>query len=86
MEEKRLSLLCALAAFTSCVSACGEGKFQCTSGQCIPGNWKCDGERDCLDGTDEWTFACSQELIPQIVLCLCLVQRLNPSLYCMLYS
>ena len=33
---------------------CEAGKFSCKSnGECIPEKWQCDGEKDCLDGTDE---------------------------------
>ncbi|XP_076114482.1 low-density lipoprotein receptor-like isoform X1 [Mytilus galloprovincialis] len=32
---------------------CSSGEFTCDSGQCIHINWKCDGEKDCYDSTDE---------------------------------
>uniref|UniRef100_A0A0N4ZHD7 EGF-like domain-containing protein n=1 Tax=Parastrongyloides trichosuri TaxID=131310 RepID=A0A0N4ZHD7_PARTI len=33
---------------------CDEDSFNCVSdGLCIPNSWKCDGDRDCLDGSDE---------------------------------
>jgi low density lipoprotein-related protein 2 len=39
-----------------CVCAeptCGSGEFQCTTGRCIPGSFKCDSENDCGDFSDE---------------------------------
>lgn len=38
---------------------CPPDEFQCTSGQCILQKWKCDGEKDCYDGTDESTAVCN---------------------------
>ena len=33
---------------------CSLKEFQCEmDNDCIPGTWKCDGEKDCSDGTDE---------------------------------
>ena len=32
---------------------CNEWMFKCSNEQCIPFWWKCDGVRDCSDGTDE---------------------------------
>lgn len=32
---------------------CGPFEVQCLSGQCVAKGWWCDGELDCLDGSDE---------------------------------
>ena len=32
---------------------CSADEFVCASGQCIPMDLVCDGERQCSDGTDE---------------------------------
>ena len=32
---------------------CDKGEFRCASGECISKTWLCDGEKDCLDGSDE---------------------------------
>ncbi|XP_072041866.1 uncharacterized protein [Amphiura filiformis] len=34
-------------------------KFQCNNGQCILGCLRCDGTRDCVDGSDEKITECS---------------------------
>lgn len=32
---------------------CGPLDFPCGSGECAPRGWRCDGEGDCADGSDE---------------------------------
>ena len=34
---------------------CASSEWKCKSGECINVNWKCDGDRDCKDGSDETT-------------------------------
>lgn len=34
-------------------STCSEGEWQCTDKLCIPEDWVCNQEVDCLDGSDE---------------------------------
>lgn len=52
---------------SSCSSPCSIAKrtcvdsdFTCDSGHCIPGRWKCDGEEECPDGSDESETTCSE--------------------------
>lgn len=41
-------------AILSAPLSCAPGKFQCTDQHlCIPKGWLCDGESDCMDGSDE---------------------------------
>lgn len=38
----------------SCIFVFTAGEFQCSSTkQCIPNSWRCDGEHDCSDSSDE---------------------------------
>lgn len=39
---------------------CKDSEFKCKNGKCIPGNWHCDTERDCADGSDEDPAVCSE--------------------------
>ena len=32
---------------------CASAQWKCNSGECIPLGWKCDGDRDCKDKSDE---------------------------------
>lgn len=33
--------------------SCEAEEFECSTGDCIPDLWRCDGEGDCPDGSDE---------------------------------
>lgn len=42
---------------------CGVDEFRCKdSGRCIPARWKCDGEDDCGDASDEPKEECGEDL------------------------
>lgn len=37
---------------------CKAGEFRCKNRHCIQAQWKCDGDDDCLDGSDEDPVSC----------------------------
>ncbi|XP_004529370.2 modular serine protease [Ceratitis capitata] len=46
-----------------CMDApCTDSSFKCHYGACIPYDQKCDGEKNCADGSDEWSFYCNKKL------------------------
>lgn len=40
------------------IKSCDQDLFQCANGRCIRGRWRCDGDKDCEDGSDETAKAC----------------------------
>ncbi|KAM7324581.1 hypothetical protein ACRRTK_016886 [Alexandromys fortis] len=43
---------------------CADSDFTCDNGHCIPERWKCDGEEECPDGSDESKATCAREECP----------------------
>lgn len=39
---------------------CTSTEFRCKTGRCVPISWRCDGEKDCSDGSDEEPGTCSE--------------------------
>jgi len=52
-------LVFAAAAVQECLAS--RGKFQCADQNCIPASWRCDGDNDCDDSSDE--AGCGKECI-----------------------
>ncbi|XP_078666203.1 uncharacterized protein LOC144908469 isoform X3 [Branchiostoma floridae x Branchiostoma belcheri] len=44
---------------TSVTTPCYKFQFRCDTGECLPSNWRCDGDRDCDGGEDE--ASCEQK-------------------------
>uniref|UniRef100_A0A3Q3XIF9 EGF-like domain-containing protein n=1 Tax=Mola mola TaxID=94237 RepID=A0A3Q3XIF9_MOLML len=43
---------------------CQSGEFACKNNRCIQDRWKCDGDNDCLDNSDEASELCHQHTCP----------------------
>ncbi|KAF7989294.1 hypothetical protein HCN44_007968 [Aphidius gifuensis] len=55
----------------TCRSNCTDGQHRCgpPEDKCIPWFWKCDGERDCKDGSDESTICPARVCRPGVFQC-----------------
>ncbi|XP_022274568.1 low-density lipoprotein receptor-related protein 8 isoform X8 [Canis lupus familiaris] len=53
-------------AFCPCTAkkTCADSDFTCGNGHCIPERWKCDGEEECPDGSDESEATCTKQVCP----------------------
>ncbi|XP_064873189.1 low-density lipoprotein receptor-related protein 2-like [Oncorhynchus nerka] len=53
-----LLLLISLKCLTGFGKQCGGNQWQCDDGACLPLSWHCDGNGDCMDGSDEIACPC----------------------------
>lgn len=51
--ESHSSELVKFVFFFSAPKNCTEEEFQCNNGNCVLSKWRCDGDDDCKDGSDE---------------------------------
>uniref|UniRef100_A0A3B3XTB6 Uncharacterized protein n=1 Tax=Poecilia mexicana TaxID=48701 RepID=A0A3B3XTB6_9TELE len=54
--------LLSLSSETSTKKTCATTDFACKNGQCLPARWRCDGEPECADGSDEADAICSNHI------------------------
>ncbi|XP_036832491.1 low-density lipoprotein receptor-related protein 2-like isoform X3 [Oncorhynchus mykiss] len=53
-----LLLLISLKCLTGFGQQCGGNQWQCDDGACLRLSWHCDGNGDCMDGSDEMACPC----------------------------
>ncbi|XP_055731656.1 low-density lipoprotein receptor-related protein 2-like [Salvelinus fontinalis] len=53
-----LLLLISVRCLTGFGQQCGGNQWQCDDGACLPLSWYCDGNGDCMDGSDEMACPC----------------------------
>jgi len=49
-----------LSCFILLARACAPGEFKCQNNLCIPETFKCDGQNDCVDNSDEVNAFCGK--------------------------
>ena len=45
--------LCLFSCFVTASKTCSNNQFTCSNRNCIPSRWRCDGDPDCSDSSDE---------------------------------
>lgn len=57
--EKPPDPLCSFP-YSAAKKTCADSDFTCDNGHCIHQQWKCDGDEECPDGSDESEATCSE--------------------------
>ncbi|XP_026107646.1 low-density lipoprotein receptor-related protein 1B-like, partial [Carassius auratus] len=58
------NITCSSPSEVTETKSCGPAEFQCQNQHCIQLSWKCDGDYDCSDGSDEDLHLCSNRICP----------------------
>ncbi|XP_026091548.1 low-density lipoprotein receptor-related protein 1B [Carassius auratus] len=58
------NVTCSSSSEVTKTKRCGPAEFQCQNQRCIQLSWKCDGDEDCSDGSDEDPHLCSNRSCP----------------------
>lgn len=60
LEKHSVLTLILLSLSHTAKRTCADSDFTCDNGHCIPERWKCDGEEECPDGSDESKATCCE--------------------------
>ncbi|XP_061782869.1 uncharacterized protein [Nerophis lumbriciformis] len=85
MKSRQLICLIFLSSLTFASGqnlGCHEKQWQCDDGSCIPNKWRCDGDGDCLDGSDEMDCTASPDCQPGQFPCMDSVACVDASARC----
>lgn len=69
------------SSYVSVVRHCPHDEYQCNNTLCKPLSWKCDGEDDCGDNSDENPEECSKNTQPDVFSCAKFVHLFNPFIF-----